>query len=113
MAKWHTGLVNAQYLHEKGISEHDLGLIDLVAMAVDEKTGFDKDACYDILRDLKLMGEKDVPTAFVYLTGLLRSFIDDNSINSEEIEELYKELREMTDYICDVWKALEKTEEEA
>lgn len=107
-----------EYCKERGLSNHDIGLINLVVVGiqqtVDEEDDcwFDKYACLDILESLRLMGE-DALTVFRTLTMWMLEFKNEYDIHNDEFDESYGQILELVDYIELMEKLFEneKTEE--
>lgn len=108
----------AEYCKERGLSNHDIGLINLVITGIgqtvdeEEDCWFDKYACLDILESLRLMGE-DVLTVFRTLTMWMLEFKNEYDIHNDEFDESYGQILELVDYIEQMEKLFEneKTEE--
>lgn len=93
----------AEYCKERGLSDHDIGLINLVVTGIDqtveeEDCWFDKYACLDILESLRLMGE-DVLTVFRTLANWMLEFKNERDIHNNEFDESYGQILELVDYI--------------
>lgn len=108
----------AEYCKERGLSNHDIGLMNLVLTGIqqtvdeEEDCWFDKYACLDILESLRLMGE-DVLTVFRTLTMWMLEFKNEYDIHNDEFDESYGQILELVDYIEQMEKLFEneKTEE--
>lgn len=108
----------AEYCKERGLSNHDIGLMNLVAVGiqqtVDEEDDcwFDKYACLDILDSLRLMGE-DALTVFRTIATWMLEFKNEYDIHNYEFDESYGQVLELVDYIEQMEKLFEneKTEE--
>ena len=102
----------AEYCKERGLSNHDIGLINLVIVGIqqtdDEEDGcwFDKYACLDILESLRLMGE-DVLTVFRTLATWMLEFKNEYDIRNDEFDESYGQILELVDYIEQMEKLFE------
>lgn len=102
----------AEYCKERGLSNHDIGLINLVITGIDqtvdeeEDCWFDKYACLDILESLRLMGE-DVRTVFRTLTMWMLEFKNEYDIHNYEFDESYRQILELVDYIEQMEKLFE------
>lgn len=107
----------AEYCKERGLSNHDIGLINLVITGIgqtvdeEEDCWFDKYACLDILESLRLMGE-DVLTVFRTLTMWMLEFKNEYDIHNDEFDESYGQILELVDYIEQMEKLFENEKTE-
>ena len=106
-----------EYCMERGLSNHDIGLIGVVTTGIEQKADeeedcwFDKYACLNILYSLTLMGE-DVLTVFRTIATWMLEFKNEYDIRNDDFDKAYEELIELVDYIEQMEKFLENEKTE-